>query len=126
VITPGTILIERGTARPDSFHVEDGSYPEAWMTLTHRLTFRQLEDELTATGWTFFYMANSIKAMAFGFDQEKMMHTVLTRLTGLAKDQNCNCLEIKGVATRSFLWMPYLSISAHPRHIQKGMVFSSQ
>ena len=38
--------------------------------------------------------------------------------------QKCNCLEIDEVATRSFLGMPGVSVSAHTRHIQKGMTFS--
>jgi hypothetical protein len=32
------------------------------------------------------------------------------------------CLEIDDVATRWFLGLPYVSVSGHPRHIQKGVV----
>jgi hypothetical protein len=123
VIKRGTILMEGDAVHPQCFQTEESSYPDAWMAVKHNLTFRELEKELSTTGWTFFYMANAIRTMAFGFDPAKMLHAALGRLIRSAKQQNCNCLEIDGVATHSFLWVPYVSISAHPRHIQKGMVF---
>jgi hypothetical protein len=126
MITPGTILMERDTLRPQCFQVEDGSNPNAWMTVKHNLNFHELEEELATAGWTFFYMANAIRPMALGFDREKMIHRALRRLITSVKLQECNCLEIDDVAVNSFLGIPYVSVSAHPRHIQKGMVFSGR
>jgi len=34
MITPGTILIERDTLRPEFFDVMEGSYPNSFMSLT--------------------------------------------------------------------------------------------
>jgi hypothetical protein len=34
-----------------------------------------------------------------------------------------HCLEIEDVETRSFWGIPYVSVSGHARHIQKGVVF---
>jgi hypothetical protein len=55
-----------------------------------------------------------------------MIHAALKRLIANVKLQKCNCLEIDDVATHSLLGMPYVSVSAHPRHIQKGMLFSGR
>ena len=122
-MTAGTILIEKHAARPQCFHLKDSS-PTDWMAFTHNLSPYELEKELSAAGWTFFYMANAIQTTAFGFNRAKMIHAALQRLVTNVREQRCNCLEIDDVATRSFLGLPYVSVSAHPRHIQKGVVFS--
>ena len=125
MMTGGTILIEKHAACPQYFHLEN-SFPTDWMAVTHNLSPNELEKELSATGWTFFYMGNAIRTTAFGFNRAKMIHAALKRLVTNVRQQRCNCLEIDDVATRSFLGLPYVSVSAHPRHIQKGMVFSGQ
>jgi hypothetical protein len=125
MMTAGTILIEKHAACPQCFHLKDSS-PTDWMAVTHNLSPHELEKELSAAGWTFFYMANAIRTTAFGFNRAKMIHVALKRLVANVRRQGCNCLEIDDVATRSFLGLPYVSVSGHPRHIQKGMVFSGQ
>ncbi len=126
MITPGTILMGKDTLRPQCFHLEDDPYPNAWMSVKHDLNPYELDKEIAAAGWTFFYMASAIRTTAFGFDRVKMIHAAVKRLIAGAKLQKCNCLAIDDVATHSFLGMPYVSVSAHPRHIQKGLVFSGQ
>jgi hypothetical protein len=126
MLTSGTILIEGDALRPKCFQLEDDSCPDAWMSVKHDFTPHQLEEELSTTGWTFFYIANAIRATAFGINRAKMIHAALKRVIAGVRRQKCNCLEIDGVAMHSFLWMPYVSVSAHPRHIQKGMVFSGE
>jgi hypothetical protein len=126
MLTPGTILMEKGTSRPQCFQLEDDPYPNAWMSVKHNLTSYELEQELVAAGWTFFFMAGEISATAFGFDRAKMIHAALKRLIANAKLQKCNSLEIDDVATRSFMGVPYVSVSGHARHIQKGAVFTGK
>jgi hypothetical protein len=125
-INTGTILIEKHALRPQCFQLRDYAYPNAWMSVSHNLTPSELEKELSITGWTFFYMASAIRTTSFGFNRAKMIHAALKRIIADAKDQRCNCVEIDDVTTHSFLGMPYVRVSAHPRHIQKGMVFSGQ
>ena len=126
MITSGTILIEKDALHPQCFQLEDDSSPNAWMTVKHNLNSHELEKELATAGWTFFYMAGSIRTTAFDFDRVKMINAALKRVISNVRQQRCNCLEIDDVATHSFLGMPYVSVSAHPRHIQKGMIFSGQ
>ena len=126
MITPGTILIEKGTLLPQFLGLEHEPYSSAWMSLKNNLKPYELQKELANTGWTFFYMAGKITATAFGFDREKTVHTALRRLIANVRLQKCNCVEIDEVARHSFFGMPYVSVCAHSRHIQEGLVFSGQ
>lgn len=126
MFTPGTILMERHALRPPCFQLQDGPSANGWMPVTLSLTPSALEKELAATGWTFFYMAGMIRATAFGLDRARMFHAALKRLITTVELQNCNCLEIDDVVVRSFVGMPYVRVSAHSRHIQKGRCLSAQ
>ncbi|MGA2578459.1 MAG: hypothetical protein ABSH24_20795 [Bryobacteraceae bacterium] len=121
-ITAGSILIEDGTypQNPQLLRSEPGS--NGWAALNGaRAVF---EKEIRETGWTFFFMAGEIKATAFGFDKQKSLRGALKRLIGNVKSQHCNSIEITQVTSKSFLSVPYVSVTAHPRHLQKGVVFS--
>jgi hypothetical protein len=124
LITPGTILIQKGTLLPPAFRPGSESYPNAWVSVKSSLDPHDLEKELAALGWTFHYMAGKVRVTAHGFDRQKAFDKALTRLIAGAMRQKCNCLEIDEVATTSFLGVPGVSISAHTRHIQKGITFS--
>ncbi len=124
MISPGSILVEKSAHLPEPLRLESDATASGWAPLANNLDGHQLEKELATEGWTFFYMAGGIKATAFGFDREKMVHAALKRLIAKVRLQKCNCLEIDEVATRSFLGMPYVRVSGHSRHIKKGLVFN--
>ena len=71
-------------------------------------------------------MAGQIKTNGFGFDKQRRLLTAVQRAIQSAQSQKCNCLEIDGVTTKSFLGVPYTSVSAHSRHIQDKGVFQGQ
>jgi hypothetical protein len=121
-ITAGSILIEDGTypQNPQLLRSEPGS--NGWAALNGaRAVF---EKEIRETGWTFFFMAGEIDATVFGFDRQKTLRAALKRLIANVKSQHCNSIEIPRVTAKSFLSVPYVSVSAHPRHLQKGLVFA--
>jgi hypothetical protein len=118
-IAPGDILVEESTPLPASLHLESISAVCGWALFADHLDAYQVEYKLAAAGWTTFFKAVTVTATAFGFERSKMLLGALKRLTANAHRQRCNCLEIDDIATRSFLGVPYVSISAHPRHIQK-------
>jgi hypothetical protein len=123
MITAGTLLIENSTPVPQFLQIGTEPYPKAWRRLTTNRDFHELEKELSTAGWTFFYMAGEVRTIAFGFDRQKMIDAALGRLIANVRLQKCNCLEIDEVATHSFLGMPYVSVSGHPRHLQIGSTF---
>ena len=123
-IAPGNIFIEEGAHLPDSLLLRRESHSSGWSAVQNaRSTF---EKEVPAAGWTFFFMAGEIKTTVFGFDKQKMRGAALERLIKSVKLQKCNSIEITQVKDNSFLKVPYVSVSAHPRHLQKGLVFSGQ
>lgn len=123
MIQPGTILINKDVPRPECFELEDRSPSDEWAAVRHTLSSLDREKELTRTGWTFFFMT-TLQAKAFGFDRAKTSSAAVKRFIAKVKLQRCNCLEIDRVDERSFLGIPYVSLSGHARHIQVGMTFA--
>ena len=125
MIGPGTILVEKTAPRPQCLELESGShYATSWVPVKPAHAFPEFEKELLAGGWTFFYMANAVSAISFGFNRAHMTRMAVQRLIAKVREQRCNSLEIGDVSSHSFLWMPYVRVSGHARHIQKGMIFS--
>ncbi len=83
-----------------------------------RSTFEKAVHE---AGWTLFFMAGEIRVTVFGFDRQKALRGALNRLITDVTSQHCNSIEITRVMSRSLLRVPYVSVSAHPRHLQKGI-----
>src|SRR5947207_4918726 len=120
-ITAGSILVEEGTHLPKSLLLQSESSSKGWAAVKDvRATF---EKAIQQAGWTFFFMAGEIKTTVFGFDRQKALRTALKRLTTNVKAQHCNSIEITQVLGKSLLSVPYVSVSAHPRHLQKGVSF---
>jgi len=121
-ITAGNILVQEGTHLPSSLLLQNGADSNRWAAVNGaRSTF---EKAIQEEGWTFFFMAGEIKATVFGFDRRKALRSALKRLVANVKSQHCNSIEITRVTSKSFLKVPYVSVCAHPRHLQKGMLFS--
>jgi hypothetical protein len=121
-ITAGIILVQEATNLPGSLLLQTHSGSNGWAAVKdNRSTFEKTVQE---AGWTFFFMAGEIKATVFGFDRQKALRRALKRLITDVKSQHCNSIEITRVISKSFLRLPYVSVSAHLRHLQKGMLFS--
>lgn len=122
-ISAGSILVAESAHLPRSLQPESGAYLNGWAKVQNpRSTFEKtVQDE----GWTFFFMAGEIRATVFGFDRPKALRTVLQRLIADVNSQHCNSIEIMSVVDKSFLKVPYLSVTAHPRHLQKSGMFIS-
>jgi hypothetical protein len=121
-ITTGSVLVQEGTRLPKSVSLHCDSRWNGWAAVRGPLLAfeKTIEDE----GWTFFFMAGEIKVTAFGSDREKALRLALKRLVKHVKAQRCNSIEITRVADKSFLRAPYVSVSAHTRHLQMGSDFS--
>lgn len=124
---PGTILVAPGTLLPECLQLEEGA-PNAgsWHLLKPPHDSQELERRLRADGWTFFYLADTISALSINFNTEKAGRQAIERLIAKASARRCNSLQVDHVAAHFFLGIPYLRVSAHPRHIRKGMVFPNQ
>ena len=97
-------------------------YSGGWTTVSNLRS--DFERDISQAGWTFFFQAGEIHATVFGFNVEAAVRTAVERLIKNAKTLNCNCLEIGQVTMKSFLGLPFATVSAHSRHIQAGAVFA--
>jgi hypothetical protein len=123
-IEAGGILVKEGIPLPKSLSLQSDPDLSGWAAVTTaRSTF---EKQIQEAGWTWFFMAGEIKTTVFGFARQKTLRIALRRLIAKVTSQHCNSIEIAQVTCNSFLMVPYVSVSAHPRHLQKGQTFSGQ
>ena len=123
-IVAGSILIDGGARLPNSRLLQRAPDSNRWTALNGARS--AFETEIREAGWTFFFLAGQIKSTVFGFDRQKALRTALKRLIANVKSHNCNGIEIAQVTEKTFLKVPYVSVSAHARHLQKGLTFSGQ
>jgi hypothetical protein len=122
-ITAGNILVQEGTHLPGPLLLQtEADSNGGWAAINGARSV--FEKAIQEERWTFFFMAGQIKTTVFGFDRQKTLRSALKRLTANVKSQHCNSIEITRVTSKSFLKVPYVSVCAHPRHLQKGMQFS--
>lgn len=120
----GTILIKDGTLLPEALHIEDEPCLPGWR-LVQNLNGYALDRKVRETGWTFFFLAGEVKAIAFGADEQSTARRAIKRILAKPRSKEFNSLEITRVASKGFLGLPYISVRAHSRHIQEGLVLLS-
>jgi hypothetical protein len=120
-ITTGSILVQASAHLPRALRLQSEPDSNGWAAIED--TRCNFEKAIREAGWTFFFMAGEIRATAFGFDKPKARCAALKRLIADVRSQHCNCIEIGQVTEKSFLGLPYLRVTAHSRHLQKGTLF---
>ncbi len=68
-------------------------------------------------------MAGQIRTRGFGSNDQSRMDRAIAHVIAAVKRESCNCLEITQITERTFLGLPYTSVVAHARHIQKSRSF---
>ena len=119
-INAGTILIKEGTLLPEGLQLESDPYLKGWK-LVKSPDSSGIDRKLREAGWTFFYMASEVDARAFGSDSNKTTQRAVKKVIAKIKSDRFNCVEISQVAAEGFLGLPYVTVAAHPRHIQESM-----
>ena len=80
-----------------------------------------LDRKIHAAGWNFFFMAPEVKAMFFGSVGAAKIQNALKRIFEKVKQQHFNGLEVTEIVSRRFLGVvPYVTVSAHSRHMQQS------
>ena len=119
-IKTGTIFIKEGALLPESLRFESEPSSKGWR-LVKDLDSRGLDRKIREAGWTFFFMAGGANVTAVGSDLEKTTRRAVKKVLASMKSDRLNCLEIAQVVVKRFLGLPYVAVSAHPRHIQESM-----
>ena len=116
----GTILIKEGTHLPESLHLQSDPCVKGWRVVKN-LSNSAIDLKLAELGWTFFFMAGEVNAIALGSDSEKTIRRTVAKVIANMKSSQYNCLEISRVAAKNFLGLPYVTVAGHPRHIQESI-----
>lgn len=106
------------------FQLETEPCLEKW-SLIKTLDGISLDRKIREAGWNLFFMAAEIKVMFFGVPGTAKIQNALQRILAKVKPQHFNGLEITGIAASHFLGVPYVTVSAHSRHMQQGCYLDS-
>lgn len=126
MLTPDSIWIAPGTSLPEVWVGKSSPGPNGWSRLGGERKSSDSATQLRGLGWTFFFIATPIVSTVYGFRRSTLLEDAAAKLMAAVRFRRCNCLQIDHIETRSFWGIPYVSITAHPRHIQKGFVFAGQ
>ena len=99
--------------------LEPDRYEQNWSVIRAVNGF-SLDRRVRAAGWNSFFIAGTITASALGSIKEGSVRSALRRIFSKVRADDFNCLEVTGIVSRHFLGIPYITVSAHSRHIQQG------
>lgn len=120
MFTDGALLAAPAIALPAGWSRRDET---GWTFVDKPSDRLKVDLDLAAGGWTFFFMVTEVEVYAFAWNRAKLFVSALAKLIAAAKLQHCNCVEIDHFDTKNFLGFQYLFLTAHCRHIQKGIYF---
>jgi hypothetical protein len=113
----GTILMKEWHGMPQLIGFETEPCFGEWSAVKALDPFA-LDRKIHAAGWNLFFMAEEIKAMFFGSLKAAKVQSALQRILAKVKPQQFNGLEVTAIVARHFLGVPYVTVSAHSRHMQ--------
>ncbi|MGA7399567.1 MAG: hypothetical protein WCC99_16750 [Candidatus Sulfotelmatobacter sp.] len=120
----GTILMKDWPGMTQLLGIESEPCSGEW-SLLRVLDGVTLDRRIHAAGWNFFFMAAEVKVMFLGSLGAGKIQNALNRILEKVKPQEFNGLEVTQIVARRFLGVPYVTISAHSRHIQQSCYLDS-
>jgi hypothetical protein len=120
----GTILMKEWPGMTQLLGLESEPCSGQWSLLKVMDGFA-LDRKIHAAGWNFFFMATEVRVMFFGSLGAPKILNALKRILEKVKQQQFNGLEVTGIVARRFLGVPYVTVSAHSRHMQQSCYLDS-
>jgi hypothetical protein len=118
-VQAGTILMKGWPGMPQILGLETEPSFGDW-SLVKVMDGFAVDRQVHAAGWNFFFMATEVKAMFFGSLSGTKIQSALRRILTKVKLQHFNGLEVTELVARHFLGVPYVTMSAHSRHLQRS------
>ncbi len=84
-----------------------------------------LDRKIHAAGWNLFFLAEEFKVMFLGSVGAAKIQSALKRLLKKVEYLHFNGLEVTEIVARRFLGVPYVTVSAHSRHMQQSCYLDS-
>jgi hypothetical protein len=113
----GTILMKEWPGMPQLLGFETEPGLGEW-SVVKVPDASSLDRKIHAAGWNFLFMAAVVKTMFFGSLSASKVRSALKRILTKVKRQHFNALEVTAIVARHFLGVPYVTVSAHSRHLQ--------
>jgi len=113
----GTILVQEFPGMAKFLELETKPYTGNW-SLVKVVDNLALDRKIRAAGWNFFFLASETKTLFFGDLGTKKIQSALKRILGKVHKEHFNGIEVTGIVARRFLGVPYVTVSAHSRHMQ--------
>src|SRR5882762_7749634 len=120
----GAILIKEGTLLPEVLRFESEPCAPGWR-LVKNLDGDGLGRKIHEASWTFSWRAGEIGATVFGLDEQKTLRRAVGQILANLESAEFSTLEIMRVtseASKRFLGVRYVTVSAHARHIQASAI----
>jgi hypothetical protein len=118
-VQTGTILMKEWPGMTKLLGIESEPCSAEWSALKILDAFA-LDRKIHAEGWNFFFMATEVRVMFFGSVGASKIHNALKRILKKVKEEHFNALQVTEIVSRRFLSIPYVTVSAHSRHMQQS------
>ena len=119
-----TVFIREDTRLPTTLSVESEAFSPGWRVVKN-LDRQALTREVEGANWNFFYLAGEMRATVFGREGLGALRRAVKCVLAKQEGQKFNSLEITKIVSKRFLGIPFMSITAHSRHIQQGIGLAS-
>jgi len=120
----GSVLMKDGPGMTQLLNLETEPCSGEW-SLLKAIDGYTLDHKIQAAGWSFFFIAAEVKVMFFGSVGAAKIQNALKRILEKVKQQHFNSLQVTGIVARNFFGVPYVTVSAHSRHIQQSCYLDS-
>jgi hypothetical protein len=114
------ILIKEDTPLPVNLSIESEAVLPGWRVVKN-LDRSTLARNIEGANWNFFYLAGEIRATVLGRDRSGTLRRAVKCVLAKQEGQKFNSLEITKVVSKRFLGIPFMSVTAHSRHIQRSV-----
>lgn len=124
-IEAGTIMVRSGLPLPNALRMSSSTYSKNWEIVSAQ-DASALNRAVRAAGWYFMLSAGVVRAAAFGRREGINARHAVDRLLAKIQAEYFNAVEVTEISTKHFLGIPYLSLTAHARHLQQGQTLLDQ
>ena len=115
-----TVFIREDTRLPTTLSIESEAFLPGWRVVKN-LDRQALTREVERANWNFFYLAGEMRATVFGREGLGALRRAVKCVLAKQEGQKFNSLEITKIVSKRFLGIPFMSVTAHFRHIQQGI-----
>ncbi len=114
------VFIREDTRLPTTLSIESEAFLPGWRVVKN-LDRQALTREVEGANWNFFYLAGEMRATVFGREGLGALRRAVKCVLAKQEGQKFNSLEITKIVSKRFLGIPFMSVTAHSRHLQQGV-----